>query len=128
MKKLVMIAALVVSFVSCRDQNAEMEVAKQQVIDSIRIAEQKQHVIDSMNAVTVQKTEVIYVNTTQPAAEAKKKGMSNAAKGALIGAGVGAATGAIVSEKKGTGAIIGGLAGAGVGAGSGAIIDSKKKK
>ncbi|WP_431245042.1 hypothetical protein ACQ9BO_00155 [Flavobacterium sp. P21] len=45
-----------------------------------------------------------------------------------MGAGVGATTGAIVSKKKGEGAIIGGLAGAGVGAGTGAIIDSNKKK
>jgi hypothetical protein len=34
---------------------------------------------------------------------------------------------AIISKKKGTGAIIGGLAGAGVGAGTGAIIDGSKK-
>ncbi len=54
--------------------------------------------------------------------------MSSAAKGALIGAGAGAITGAAVSKKKGEGAIIGGLAGAAVGAGTGAIIDDKKKK
>lgn len=66
----------------------------------------------------------------QPAAistPAKKKGWSGTAKGAVIGAGVGAATGAIISKKKGTGAIIGGLAGAGVGAGTGAIIDGGEK-
>lgn len=65
---------------------------------------------------------------TASAAPAKKKGWSSAAKGAVIGAGVGAITGAAVSKKKGEGAIIGGLAGAGVGAGTGAIIDSKKNK
>jgi hypothetical protein len=50
--------------------------------------------------------------------------MSSTAKGALIGAGVGAA--AIISKKKVQG-IIGGVAGAGVGAGTGAIIDGSKK-
>ncbi len=60
--------------------------------------------------------------------EQKKKGWSSAAKGAVIGAGAGAVTGAIVSKKKGTGAIIGGVLGAGGGYAVGKIIDSKKKK
>ena len=130
MKK-VLIFAVLASLASCRDQAAEMEVAKQNTIDSIQIVQEKQRVIDSMQALTVTKVEkeVIYVNnnTTQPVVQ-KRKGMSNTAKGALIGAGVGAATGAVVSKKKGTGAVIGGLAGAAVGAGTGAIIDDKKNK
>lgn len=130
MKK-VLIFAVLASLASCRDQAAEMEVAKQNTIDSIQIVEEKQRVIDSMQALKVTKVEkeVIYVNnnTAQPVVQ-KRKGMSNTAKGALIGAGVGAATGAVVSKKKGTGAIIGGLAGAAVGAGTGAIIDDKKNK
>ena len=44
-----------------------------------------------------------------------KKGWSNKAKGAAIGAGAGAVTGAAVSNKKGKGAAIGAAAGAGVG-------------
>ena len=130
MKK-VLIFAVLASLASCRDQAAEMEVAKQNTIDSIQIVQEKQRVIDYMQALTVTKVEkeVIYVNnnTTQPVVQ-KRKGMSNTAKGALIGAGVGAATGAVVSKKKGTGAVIGGLAGAAVGAGTGAIIDDKKNK
>lgn len=130
MKK-VLIFAVLASLASCRDQAAEMEVAKQNTIDSIQIVEEKQRVIDSMQALKVTKVEkeVIYVNNNnaQPVVQ-KRKGMSNTAKGALIGAGVGAATGAVVSKKKGTGAIIGGLAGAAVGAGTGAIIDDKKNK
>ena len=130
MKK-ILIFAVLASLASCRDQAAEMEVAKQNIIDSIQIVQEKQRVIDSMQALTVTKVEkeVIYVNnnTTQPVVQ-KRKGMSNTAKGALIGAGVGAATGAVVSKKKGTGAVIGGLAGAAVGAGTGAIIDDKKNK
>ncbi|MFD2908180.1 YMGG-like glycine zipper-containing protein [Flavobacterium ardleyense] len=130
MKK-ILIFAVLASLASCKDQAAEMEVAKQNTIDSIQIVQEKQRVIDSMQAITVTKVEkeVIYVNnnTAQPVVE-KRKGMSNTAKGALIGAGVGAATGAVVSKKKGTGAIIGGLSGAAVGAGTGAIIDDKKNK
>ena len=130
MKK-ILIFAVLASLASCKDQAAEMEVAKQNTIDSIQIVQEKQRVIDSMQAITVTKVEkeVIYVNnnTAQPVVQ-KRKGMSNTAKGALIGAGVGAATGAVVSKKKGTGAIIGGLSGAAVGAGTGAIIDGKKNK
>lgn len=122
-----MILVMVLSLVSCKNHDAEMEVAKQQTIDSINVAQEKQRVIDSMIVVTTSQKEVIYVNNNAQPVTQKRKGMSNAAKGALIGAGVGAATGAIVSKKKGTGAIIGGLAGAGVGAGTGAIIDSKKE-
>jgi hypothetical protein len=65
--------------------------------------------------------------STAATAEEKKKGISNTAKGAIIGAGVGAVTGAVVSKKKGKGAIIGGVVGAAAGAGVGAVIDKKKK-
>jgi hypothetical protein len=44
-----------------------------------------------------------------------KKGWSRKAKGAAIGAGVGAVTGAAVSHKKGKGAVVGGAIGAGAG-------------
>lgn len=54
-------------------------------------------------------------NSTTTTAPAKKKGWSKAAKGAVIGAGVGAVTGAIVSKKKGKGAAIGAIIGAGAG-------------
>ncbi|MES2702795.1 MAG: YMGG-like glycine zipper-containing protein [Bacteroidota bacterium] len=66
----------------------------------------------------------------QPApVAAKKKGWSSKAKGAVIGAGAGAATGAIVNKRnRGVGALIGGAAGAAVGLGTGAIIDHKKKE
>tara|TARA_R110002124_G_scaffold134909_1_gene297693 strand:+ start:691 stop:1095 length:405 start_codon:yes stop_codon:yes gene_type:complete len=99
----------------------KMEMVKAKVIDSMKIEMAKQ---EEMKATTVK--EVVVVNQAAPAAPARKK-WSSTAKGAVIGAGVGAATGAIISKKKGTGAIIGGLAGAGVGAGTGAIIDGSKK-
>ena len=53
-----------------------------------------------------------------------KTGWSNKAKGAAIGAGAGAVTGAVVSNKKGKGAIIGGA----VGAGAGYLIGRHKDK
>ncbi|MES2865033.1 MAG: YMGG-like glycine zipper-containing protein [Bacteroidota bacterium] len=125
--------------VSCQFQNKEeIEKAKQASIDSMKTAIEQQRVVDSMEtelarvneekeAVQNSKT-VVVNNTTTTQAAPKKKGWSNTAKGAVIGAGVGAVTGAIVSKKKGTGAIIGGVAGAGVGAGTGAIIDANKKE
>ncbi|MES2703805.1 MAG: glycine zipper family protein [Bacteroidota bacterium] len=65
---------------------------------------------------------------TEPAPVKEKKGWSNKAKGAVIGTGVGAVTGALVAKKKGWGALIGGAAGAGAGTGIGAILDNKKDK
>ncbi len=68
---------------------------------------------------------------SQPAAAAPaaahKKGWTGAEKGALIGAGAGAISGALIDGRKGEGAIVGGLLGAGAGAGTGALIDKHKK-
>lgn len=47
--------------------------------------------------------------------EAKKRGWSSAAKGAVIGGVAGAATGILVDKKDGRGAVIGGVLGAGTG-------------
>lgn len=51
----------------------------------------------------------------ESATPAKKKGWSQAAKGAVIGAGAGALGGVIVDKKDGRGAAIGGVVGAGAG-------------
>lgn len=64
----------------------------------------------------------------QATATKTKKGWSGKAKGAVIGTGVGALTGALVDKKKGRGAIIGGLLGAGAGTGVGAIIDKRENR
>ena len=67
-------------------------------------------------------------NATVAATPEKKKGLNNAAKGAIIGLGTGAAAGAIIGkENRGKGAIIGGVAGAIGGAVGGAVIDNRKK-
>ena len=67
---------------------------------------------------------------TVPASEVKKKKrMSTPVKGALIGAGVGAVTGAVVAKKSRVkGAVIGAVAGAGAGAVTGVIIDKRNEK
>lgn len=63
------------------------------------------------------------------ATTAKKKKFSNAAKGALIGAGSGAVIGAIVDKKnRGLGAVIGAAVGGGAGYGIGKHKDNKKAK
>jgi hypothetical protein len=138
--KTLYIILIAISIVSCQNQsNADMKKAKQASIDSMKVEIEKQRVMDSMKTEMakikeeqrVESQKVVVVHQRDNAtgtATTKKKGWSSTAKGAVIGAGVGAATGAIISKKKGEGAIIGGLAGAGVGAGTGAIIDSKNKE
>ena len=56
--------------------------------------------------------------------EAKKRGWSAAAKGAVIGGVAGAATGVLVDKKDARGAVIGGV----VGAGTGYVIGRSKDK
>lgn len=59
----------------------------------------------------------------------KKKGLNNAAKGAIIGLGTGAAAGAVLNkENRGKGAVIGGVVGAVGGAVGGAVLDKRKAK
>lgn len=149
MKKTVFIFLAAFALFSCKNTNAEgltEEQVQQRSLDSMRLAiEQqkietaKQRAIDSMNAITIQRqAETRTVVVTQPAAnggttttttQTQKKGWSSTAKGAVIGAGVGAVGGAIINKKDpGKGAVIGGLIGAGAGAGTGAIIDAEKKK
>lgn len=58
--------------------------------------------------------------------EAKKKGMSKAAKGAIIGTVTGAAAGAIINKKnRVVGGVVGGVLGGGVGYGIGRGMDKK---
>ena len=65
----------------------------------------------------------------KPVPVKKKRRISRPVQGAIIGAGVGAVSGAIINkDNRGKGAVIGGIIGAGVGAGTGIIIDNKQKK
>ena len=135
MKSLVMIAAVigVLSLSSCKNtdkQGVVLDDVHQATIDSMQQVAEKQRIIDSMkmvNETTQKQRDVVVVHQQAAAPAPQRKKWSGAAKGAVIGAGVGAVTGALVDKKHGEGAIIGGLAGAGLGAGTGAIIDGKKK-
>ncbi len=151
MKKVINLCFIAVAMISCNSQakqEAAIMQAKQEVIDSIvkvdnnkKNEDIRKHIIDSLNDVpaTKQHQEKVVVhktysdgtnttNTTTTTVTKQKKGWSNKAKGAVIGAGVGAVTGAMVDKKKGEGAIVGGLLGAGAGLGVGAILDAKEKK
>lgn len=133
MKKMLITGVIFLTMLSCKDMQKENQelTGETAVIDSMKLEMEKQRIIDSVRMAESSKKEVVVVNNTNPqsnTATAPRKKMSGAVKGALIGAGVGAVTGAVVSDKKAEGAIIGGVAGAGVGAGTGAIIDETKKK
>ena len=132
MKNVVMILAAVgvLSLSSCKNtdkQGVITDDTHQVTIDSMKQVAVKQHIIDSMKLVNEKARPVVVNQTTTTQTTTTRKKWSGAAKGAVIGAGVGAVTGAIVDKKHGEGAIIGGLAGAALGAGTGAVIDGKKK-
>lgn len=137
MKKLLIAVYTIVTFsVACKSKPSaeEIGIAKQATIDSVNaINNAKQAAVDSVNAVKEknahsERSAATTTTTTTTTTAEKKKGWSSTAKGAVIGAGAGALTGALVSKQKGTGAVVGGLVGAGAGAATGAIIDKNKKK
>lgn len=122
----------------------DLQRAKQATIDSMQLSQNGNSIahngvngdshfteqVDDNGSATSSPNAYRTTPTTQttPVAVQKKKGMSNPAKGAIIGAGVGAVTGAVVSKKKVQGAVIGAVIGAGAGAGTGVIIDKRKQK
>ena len=155
MKKILLIASVTLA-ISCGSNNQQQAVqaaavqAKQATLDSVNAVAQKQKTIDLLQKIVVKdsvqqqakhqeestpsqpstssasNTSVQPVATTTPAHH--KKGWNSTTKGAVIGAGAGGITGALVSKHKVTGALIGTALGAGAGAGTGAIIDNNKKK
>lgn len=157
MKNIIGIVAAVCIMTSCNnDAEKQAQIQAQRTVDSLKTEMAKQHIVDSMNAVTAQQaleqqettdaqnsrggTSNTYNTsnthygsapaTKQPSTaepKKKKKGWSAKAKGAVIGAGAGAITGAMVDKKKGEGAVVGGIIGAAAGFGAGAIIDKKQK-
>ncbi|GGD82417.1 hypothetical protein GCM10011514_53100 [Emticicia aquatilis] len=155
MKKVILILMTLTGIYGCNTKStnldAEIAKAKQAAVDSMKqvnLISQQQRQIDSLKNVAEVKPDKANTavaassanaytsspRTTTPstpvsyASTKKKKKMGNVAKGAIIGAGVGAITGAVVSKKKGQGAIVGGVLGAGAGAGVGAVIDKKQKQ
>lgn len=145
MKQLILIFSSVILLLSCNQPSKEAAALQlQHTKDSLTQVIAQQKTIDSMKTINdsikaVKHTEAVVNNgqsgqtntqsTGSPSDAPKKKGWSNKAKGAVIGAGVGAVTGAIVDRRhRGVGAVIGGVGGAGAGYGVGAILDNKKKK
>lgn len=135
MKKLIYSLAFIGVIASCKSKTENAaEAAAAAYQDSVR----KVAIIDSLARVkadsiarveTAREAEIArashsqtesgaYASGTTNAAKApqKPKGLSKAAKGAIIGGVVGAGTGAIIDKKnRGRGAVIGGATGAGVG-------------
>ena len=126
------------------------ELAKQKLIDSMKDATSMQYILPAAVPQNVspsvastrrsatknyaarnRNTSTSSTNNTvaqAPVAQepAAKKGWSAKAKGAVIGAGTGAAAGAIINKRnRAAGAVIGGILGAGAGTGVGAVIDKK---
>lgn len=117
---------LFITFNACKGSSTKTDEAAliKAITDSIRADDslKKAKVAEiekEQTLVAQQQTQV------QPVETEKKKGMNPKLKGALIGAGTGAAAGAIVSRKKGKGAVIGGLIGAGIGTVVGSQYEKK---
>ena len=143
MKPIILIFSAICFLIACNStSNTETAAlkAKQMTIDSMQAVLAKRAVVDSMNRVMAEREEkikaeneekdkqVVANNNVTPVAARKKKGWNHTAKGAVVGAGTGAITGAIINKKRAQGALVGSLIGAGVGAGTGAIVDKSKKK
>lgn len=130
MKRMLFIFAIAATFTACSNNSETKEEVLRQVKDSIQLdsfhraeakkledSEQKAQLASERNTSnsSSQRTYVKGVSETYTNSQPEKKGWSKAAKGAAIGAGVGAVTGVIVDKKDARGAIIGGVAGAGAG-------------
>lgn len=139
MKKYIIIFTAL-AFVACKGSNKMTEEqVRQRTIDSMaavneanRAASEHHHSESSHTSSSSSTNESSGSNNTENTEPAKRKGMSNTTKGALIGTGAGivggAATGAAVSKDKGKGALIGGAVGGAVGSGVGYGIGAKKDK
>lgn len=147
MKTLFLIPAIALTMLSCKNNSDQaltydektsavdsmemvvaqqkIELAKQKAIDSVKLEMSRQQA----RPIVVQHVAAAPASSGSTTTTTERKKWSSTAKGAVIGAGVGAVTGAIVDKKQpAKGAVIGGLLGAGAGAGTGAIIDANKKK
>lgn len=125
MKKLIGIIVIAASLAACNNKykaSSESQADSLKMIkDSLSLDSFKRAESAKVEAEKIQteqqatnKTTVIYKDSPTATAPAKK-GMSSAAKGAIIGGAAGAVGGAVISKDKTSGAIIGGAAGAGAG-------------
>src|SRR5689334_18369426 len=111
MKHLFILTMIVSVLAACNggaEKTAEAQ-KKQQTIDSLNAVLVKQRVVDSMKAVQAKavkkNTQVTQSSVTTngemettTSSAAKKKGLNHTAKGAIVGAGAGAITGAIINH------------------------------
>lgn len=132
-------AAMLIS--SCKNNDNKLESGSvpvtpnsisQQEYNDYKAWKEKQQNTQTKTTTPATQTVVVHkhytVNETAPAAQPakKKKGWSKAAKGTVIGAGVGAAAGAIIVKKnRGLGAAAGAVIGGGTGYGVGRSMDKK---
>ncbi len=132
MKKLIYSLAFIIVIASCKSKTeSAAEVAYQDSLRNVAIIDSIARVkadsiarieaarkAEATSASNSQAGSGVYSSESANGAKApqKPKGLSKAAKGAIIGGVVGAGTGAIIDKnKRGRGAIIGGATGAGVG-------------
>lgn len=135
-QKIILVLVVAVVFAACKSKNGANNTMVLSAGDSAEYKEFVQWKKEKAEAAAVAaaKPQVIYktrvVNAAPAATTAvKKKGWSNAAKGAVIGAGAGAVAGAIINKRnRAAGAAIGGVIGAGVGYGIGKAKDNKARR
>jgi hypothetical protein len=109
MKKIIIILSATVLFAACKQKNLTDAASLQQQLDSIKQSQQATQ--------PTYKTRTVYRSYPAQTTVVKKRGMRRSTKDALIGAGVGAVTGAVVAKdhNRVKGAVIGGVLGAGAG-------------
>jgi uncharacterized protein YcfJ len=127
MKKILLILSATALFAACKQKNLTDSASFQQQLDSLKQVQQTEQTKAATKP--VYRTRTVY--TSQPAqSTTQRNGMRRSTKNALIGAGVGAVTGAVVAKdgKRVKGAVIGGAVGAGAGYIWGRHQEKKKGK
>lgn len=121
MKRIILIPVILFVLAACKNNEAKVESAATDNTGQTTPAPSKQEEMKSKESKS--QASQASETTTKPA---KKKGWSNKAKGAAIGAGTGAIVGAVADKNhRARGAVIGTAVGAGVGY---IIGDNVKKK
>jgi uncharacterized membrane protein len=117
--------ASVMLFTACKNESRDYVASESAIAEGIGAgALMHKELAVTEKKVVVPTERVVYVNSSSNEAKVtKKKGMSKAAKGAIIGGTAGAVTGGIIT-KSGKGAVVGGI----IGAGTGYIIGRKQDK
>jgi len=119
MKKIILILSATALFAACKQKNLTNAASLQEQLDSIKQAQQAVPVETYTTRTVTQpaRTRTVYRSYPAQTTVVKKQGMRRATKNALIGAGVGAVTGAVVAKdhNRVKGAVIGGVLGAGAG-------------